>query len=110
MNTIFSAARAYPLQEDPLPRMELIEYDTSYTVKVDIHAAGEDGVAVALEAGVLTIMSEDRSGFADGACVLPRLNSFRYTIALPDDADETSISIVRDGRLMILTFDRTANE
>ena len=53
-----------------------------------------------------TITSEDRSGFADGACVLPRLHSFRYTLVLPDDVDETGLSIECEGRVLVLTFNR----
>ena len=106
MNSIFRAARPLQAHEDVQPRMELIEYDRSYIVKADIHGADADGVSLSLESGVLTVTSEDRSGFADGACVLPRLNSFRYTLALPDDAAETSLSIECEGRVLTLTFDR----
>jgi HSP20 family molecular chaperone IbpA len=106
MNSIFRAARTLPAQEEILPRIELIEYDASYTVKADIHGAEADGVSLSLEGGVLTITSEDRSGFADGVCVLPRLNSFRYTLALPDDVDETALSIECEGRILTLTFGR----
>lgn len=103
---MFSAPRPSPVQEEALPRMEIVEYDSFYTVKVDIQRAGADGVAIAIDAGVLTVMSQDHSGSTEGACVLPRLNSFRYTLALPDDADETSVSLDRQGRLLILNFER----
>ncbi len=106
MDSIFNVARSWQVREDAQPRMELVEYDESYTVKADIHGCDAEGVAVCLEAGVLTITSEDRSGFADGVCVLPRLNSFRYTLALPDDADETGLSIACEGRVLVLTFGR----
>lgn len=106
VHSIFSAARAWPVEQETPPRVELVEYERSYTIKADIQAAGADGVTMNVDAGVLTISSEDRSGFADGDCILPRLHSFRYTLALPDDADETSMSIASEGRLLILTFDR----
>lgn len=109
VNSIFSAARAWPVDQEAQPRVELVEYERFYTVKADIKAAGTEGVTMNVEAGVLTISSEDRSGIADGDCVLPRLHSFRYTLALPEDADETSMSIACEGRLLILCFDRASS-
>ncbi len=98
------------ITEEVLPRIEFVEYERSYTVKADIQAAGTEGVFINVDAGVLTISSEDRSGVADDVCVLPRLHSFRYTLALPDDVDETSMSMSCEGRLLILIFDRKADE
>jgi HSP20 family molecular chaperone IbpA len=106
MDSLFNVARSWQVREETQPRMELVEYDTFYTVKTDIHGCDADGVAITLEAGVLTVTSEDRSRFADGVCVLPRLNSFCYILALPEDADETSLSIECEGRVLVLTFDR----
>lgn len=109
MDSIFKVMRFPVLGPESVPRVELVEYETSYKVKADIHDAGLDGVAVWIEAGVLTICTEDRSGFADGAVVLPHLNSFRFTLALPDDADETELSIECEGRVLSLTFGRTGS-
>jgi HSP20 family molecular chaperone IbpA len=106
MDSVFNVARPWLQREEILPRMELVEYDKRYVVKVDIHDASAEGVGISLEAGVLSITSEDRSGVDDGACLLPRLHSFRYTLALPDDADETGLSIECEGRVLALSFDR----
>lgn len=108
MNSLFNAVRVSDVRQESVPRVELVEYETSYTVKADIQAAGLDGVAIWIEAGVLTITSEDHSGFANGAVVLPRLNSFRFTLALPDDADDADLSVACEGRVLHLSFGRRA--
>lgn len=108
MNSLFNVTRLADVPQEAVPRVELVEYDTSYMVKADIHEAGMDGVAIWIEAGVLTITSEDRAGFANGAVMLPRLNSFRFTLSLPDDADETGLSVDCEGRILHLTFNRRA--
>lgn len=108
MNSFFSAVRSADVRQEAVPRVELVEYETSYTVKADIQEAGLDGVSIWIEAGVLTITSEDRTGFANGAVMLPRLNSFRFTLALPDDADETGLSVDCEGRVLHLNFNRRA--
>lgn len=38
----------------------------------------------------------------------PRLNSFRFTLALPDDADETGLSVDCEGRILQLNFSQRA--
>ncbi len=108
MDSLFNAAPSADVRREAAPRVELVEYDTTYTVKADIQDAGLDGGSIWIEAGVLTITSEDHTGFTDGAVILPRLHSFRFTLALPDDVDETGLSVDCEGRILHLTFNRRA--
>jgi HSP20 family molecular chaperone IbpA len=108
MNSLFNVGRPADVRQEAVPRVELVEYETSYSVKADIQEAGLDGVAIWIEAGILTITSEDHTGSTDGAVMLPRLNSFRFTLALPDDAEETALSVECEGRVLHLNFGRRA--
>ncbi len=105
MHNLFNLREGLSAHSDPpVPRVELVAYDDRYAIKADVHAAGTDGVAISLEGGVLTITSEEGTELIDGI-LLPRVNTFRYTMALPDDADENSLAIEYEGRVLTLTFD-----
>lgn len=86
------------------PRVELVEYDDRVVVKADVHAAGETGVAISMVFGILAISSEcGRSGTRHP---VPDVGSFCYRLSLPDDVDETSVSIEYEGRVLTVTFAR----
>ncbi|MCA0201909.1 MAG: Hsp20/alpha crystallin family protein [Proteobacteria bacterium] len=106
MKSLFNLARSASVRQEAAPRVELIAYETSYTVKADIREPGLDDVSIWIKERVLTITSEDRTGFTKGAVMLPRLNFFRLTLALPDDADETALSVDCAGRVLHLSFNR----
>ena len=108
MRPLFKFAEQFcaAVENEIAPNVELVEYDTHYLVKADVNRASAGGVALEIEDGVLAIMSAP-AGDSRGADGLANLEaSFCYTLALPRDADETSMSIAYEGSVLSLTFGR----
>jgi HSP20 family molecular chaperone IbpA len=81
-----------------LPEVEIHETDAVYVMEVELHGLGENDVEVSIENNLLTIVS------------LRKAKVFQRSFIIPRDVDRENISILRDFRLLRLTFPRIPEE
>lgn len=87
-------------------RMDVSETDKAYVVKADLPGVEEKDVEVTLDDGILTVSGEKHAEKEEEGKTFHRIErsygSFRRSLSLPADADESAISAhVRHGVLKI---------
>lgn len=87
-------------------RVDVSETDKAYIVKADLPGIEEKDVDVTLDDGILTISGEKRAEAEEEGKTFHRIErsygSFRRSLSLPADADETAVSAhVKHGVLKI---------
>ena len=91
---------------DWAPRVDIIETDDAFAIKVEIPEVKKDDVKVTVESGVLTIRGERRKEKEEKDCKFHRVERyygvFTRSFTLPDNVNEAKIEAAfKDGMLYI---------